>query len=447
MFDYLKRKLGANVRVVYHQRSEGHGIQHDDIPLDTDLLIVLDSSSNEVDECKRLSKDMDIIIIDHHSVDIDNPYAILVNPQQEGCEYPNKSISASLLALKFVEVLDYHYKKIDIHIYSDLAGLSLLSDVMDMRELENRFFVSQTLKHQFNPALAAMLQVQRLNPAKLTATDLDFKVIPLINTLTRMDEIDKALVMMTTTDYSLVKKMVRYAVRKNEERKEIQQNLLLKYKPLIQDGKFAVVISKEASKNFNGVVAGKIAEEKKKPCLILKDMGDRYAGSFRSYAGFNMLEFLQECPYVDMAAGHSGAGGVQISVDNYNKFLQYVDEKLKDVEFVPEIIYDFEITEKELTMDFVEEILKFDRIYGENFPKIKLRINDVTINDREVFPSRNPEHVKLVAEGFDMLKFFDKNYAKEVGTWDSVDVIGTLDINEWNNQKTIQIMIEDYKKK
>jgi len=147
MYDYIKRNLGGNAKILYHQRSEGHGVIEDKVPNDIDLLIVMDSSSSETEVCRSLSENMDIVIIDHHIIDVDNPYGIIVNPQQEGCEYPNKSVCTGVLAFKFVEVMDFHFKQKDVHNYLDLVLVTLLADSMDMSVLENRYFAYEGLKN------------------------------------------------------------------------------------------------------------------------------------------------------------------------------------------------------------------------------------------------------------------------------------------------------------
>ena len=138
LVDYLKR-LSSNVEYRYRERETGHGVEVDDIDKDTDLLIIVDSSSNEHKAVNKLSESMDVIILDHHNVeDSKKINAILVNPNQPDCPYPNKHLSGGGVVWKFIELLDYHYKQINIKRYLDLVAMSLLADQMDMSSLENR---------------------------------------------------------------------------------------------------------------------------------------------------------------------------------------------------------------------------------------------------------------------------------------------------------------------
>src|SRR5574344_275900 len=103
MYKYLKN-YNVVADILYHQRSEGHGIKINEVSEDIDLLIIVDSSTNSVDECKEISKNTDIIILDHHEQDKENPFAIIVNPQINN--YNNKFLSGAGVVFKTCEAID-----------------------------------------------------------------------------------------------------------------------------------------------------------------------------------------------------------------------------------------------------------------------------------------------------------------------------------------------------
>jgi len=450
-YDYYKRKLGAKVNVVYHERQDGHGVQYDDIPESTDLLIILDSSSNEVGECKKLSESMDIIILDHHIVEEDNPYCTLVNPQQEGCNYPNKSMCTGLLALKFVEVLDYEYQKMDTHHYADLAGMSLLADSMDMRVMENRFFVYEGMKNIKNVGLLALINAKRKTPDKVDSTFLNFQIIPMINTATRNNEIHKALKILLQQDFNKAKKMAKIMVEDNDKRKETVKQLTEEYKSIMENEKLVYVVTKNATKNYNGLIAQKLASEFKKPALVLKDKGDTYEGSFRSYNDFDLLTFMKNCVYTTHSGGHSSAGGCGVKAEYWEKFKPYVEDGLSEVSFDPVIKYDIEIDESDLcdafeekpNFELVEQIQEIDYVSGKRSESLTIRINNIVPKERKLFGK--DKHTSIIADNFTMKKFNDNEYAEEIDDWDVLDMIGSLSINEFGGNKDIQLIVEDYK--
>ena len=104
--------FGINPIILYHQRNKGHGVIVDNVPKDLDLLIIVDSSSNSIDECKKLSEEMEILVLDHHEITHDNPYAIVVNPQYNN--YPNKNLSGVGVVYQTCSAVDQELSLIHI---------------------------------------------------------------------------------------------------------------------------------------------------------------------------------------------------------------------------------------------------------------------------------------------------------------------------------------------
>ncbi|GLO66259.1 DHH family phosphoesterase [Oceanobacillus kimchii] len=447
MYDYIK-KLERKALIAHAERSDGHGVVADQIDKDVDLLIIVDSSSSEVDEVNKLAEHMDVIILDHHNVEESNITlnAILVNPNQQGCEYPNKDISGAGVTFRFIEALDYTYKKTNINRYLDLVGLSLLSDQMKMNNLENRYFVDKGMSKINNVGLLALIRANKHDPDKVNAQIMNFDIIPVLNTTTRNDEIKKAFSLLLENDYFKALKKAEYLIKDNKKRKEKVKELYKDYQQNAILDKFVYAIDKNATKNYNGLVATKFAQDHHKPSFVLKDDGDIYQGSYRSYGDFDLQSFLKKCPYTMLAAGHPGAGGFKVKTKDFEAFRLYVDENIDNELFKQVLEYDLELTEEDLTWNLVNEIEKFDRIWGNSNPKITVKINDVFVEDREVFPQNNPSHTKIKADLFDSLKFNDADYADDIGAWDKVHLLGNISINEWQGNKRVQLFIDDYRK-
>src|SRR5690606_32187008 len=178
MYRYLKNYTD-NIDYIYNERNHGHGI-HEQTRLDfiyeddvdengeiineekkyryemnkrnlekisqADLLIIIDSSSNDVEACKKLIDDfgIEIIIIDHHAIEVENPHVLLVNPQQEGDEYPNKFLSGAGVVFKVLQVMEDilgDEGKVDPFDFMDLVAVGMYADVMRVDVYENRFMI------------------------------------------------------------------------------------------------------------------------------------------------------------------------------------------------------------------------------------------------------------------------------------------------------------------
>jgi single-stranded-DNA-specific exonuclease len=99
-----------------------------------DLLILIDSSSNDTRACKAIQEGLgkEIIVIDHHAIERENPHVLLVNPQQEGDEYPNKQLSGAGMVFKVMCVMEDTLGEVDPEYYLDLIAVGMYADVMRM---------------------------------------------------------------------------------------------------------------------------------------------------------------------------------------------------------------------------------------------------------------------------------------------------------------------------
>ena len=143
--DMLKQ-LNAEYRIFFHTVAKAHGIRVDssDKVLDDILeyapsLLIIPDASADRESCQTLREhDCDVLILDHHLYDFsNNPYAVIVNCLQQSDT--NQSASGALVASKFVNAV-LGNKKDE---YADLVAMSLIGDVMDLRDLENRAYINQ----------------------------------------------------------------------------------------------------------------------------------------------------------------------------------------------------------------------------------------------------------------------------------------------------------------
>lgn len=196
VYDYITKNYSQqefHYEIEYHiPEAKEHGLQTlmDNLTEEKkyDLIIVPDAGSNDTEECKILSEmGYEICILDHHMISAPNPYAIIVNNQASE-KYENKMLSGVGVVYKVLCYLDEKngWNKADD--YLDIVALGLISDMMTMNTLENRFICSYGLSHIRNPFFAAILQYQSysLGDGPLTQIGVAFYITPLINALIRV---------------------------------------------------------------------------------------------------------------------------------------------------------------------------------------------------------------------------------------------------------------------
>ncbi|MFS0905689.1 DHH family phosphoesterase [Priestia aryabhattai] len=474
MYRYLKNYTD-NVDYIYGERGDGHGIteqltvdfdeekyperyklnvENMDKVASANLLILIDSSSNDVATCEMISAmGVDIIILDHHAIEKHNPFVTMVNPQQEGCEYPNKQLSGAGVVFKTIEVMEDTLGQVDVWQYIDLVAVGMYADVMKVDVMENRYLIMHGLRNIKNPGLHRILKGGKADLYRLKCSDIGFIIAPLINGVARMDKIKYAIDILLEDDDKVCMKIRRQMLKINEERKVRQKEIYEQYLTRIDESKkVLVVMDEQSSKGFNGIVAQQLTEKYQRPVIVGRIHEGVLSGSFRSFNNFKFKKFLQQFPGEVEALGHEGAGGIVIHESQLEDLYAYIERhmpSLTDTE--PTIVYDIEIDVDDIPL-YVADIERLNLLYGNGFPKVVVRVNGITIEETKCIGDKQ-ETVKFSTfDDMELIKFrVNDQYASELGFFDVVDAVGQLSINKFyhNGKKewiiTNQVMIEDYK--
>lgn len=458
----------------HSQRSDGHGIQYgiDKIPKGTELLIIVDSSSNESEICKKITEQgIDIVIIDHHQIENINDYCILVNPQQIDCSYPNKQSSGSLLSWKVCQTLDDYFHENFSDSLIDLAAFGLYSDMQSMSEPENRFVVNTMLDNVHNIGLKAILKVINKEKEKLYSSTIGYNITPFINAPTRLDKIELPLELLTTDDPVIALELAKEIHSLNEVRKKTQKEAVKRLKPLVNESdKCIVLVDGSLGKGYNGLIANDLAGIFQRPVIIQGETETEYSGSFRSYGGFNFLEFVSRIDMVTNSGGHAEAGGVSVLKENFEKFKSTLNSKLKNEKFEQITYYDFELPAEKINEKLITQVQNFCRVSGTGFEEAKFLIKDLVVNQKKVVGSgldtlklgcllesdtwfMDESDLENEKPSLVIMKFkADEKFIEGVKIGDKIDVVGSLNLNlypiykpKYKILKTNQVFIMDYR--
>jgi single-stranded-DNA-specific exonuclease len=472
MYNYL-RNFTENITYFYNQRSASHGINTSMhlVPEDTELLIIVDSSSNDTEECKILKLNgINTVVLDHHPIEQENPYCILVNPQQNGCDYPNKNISGSVVSLKMCKALDEQLGTEYSSNFYDLAAIGLLGDQMNMLECENRFIVQEGLGNITTKGIKALLSALGLDKDNLSSTNILYSISPCLNAACRLDQIEIALSLLTEENPKIYKQLAHDIVQLNEKRK-IEQS---KYYKLLIDSinssdKCSIVIENSIGAGYRGLLAGDFSNEFKRSVMILsEDEDDTYYGSYRSYNGYDLKSILNSIPEVLMTAGHPPAGGIRFKRSDLDKVQSYLNEHLPSLDRENHLEYVLEFDLEEVNEQLIKDIESFYRLNGNGFDVGLFRIANCFVLDKKILgKEKNTVKVdicsaKLASKyknwGYDslepthcLMKFrTNPDYFKDRYLYKQIDVVGSLNLNTWKNpntgktKTTKQIFIEDF---
>jgi single-stranded-DNA-specific exonuclease len=479
----LRRYLGNytdNVDFIYNERNHGHGINEqtgtyfiqdvidenkmDRLHLnaininkimDADLLIIVDSSTNDTSACKMIREEFEteIIILDHHAIEQDNPYALLVNPQQLGDEYPNKHLSGAGVVFKTIQVIEETLCEVDIWQYIDLVAVGMYGDMMRVDVLENRYIIMEGLRNMKNVGLVRILKGAKADMYRLNGDSIGFSIAPMINGVARLDNIILAIEIFMTDDDKIAKKLRLQMQKLNEKRKEIQKETVDRYMELVDASKkIIIVMDDNSSKGFNGLVSQQLSELYKRPAIVGRLHKGVLSGSFRSFGGFDLKQFLQDSCLVEEAMGHPQAGGISVKEENIEKLILYIEKNIPELNEKGKVaMYDFEINVEEVN-DYIRVIERFNLVAGNGFPKISVRVNGITIEDVETIGKTQETRKFKTFDNIELIRFkVNENYASELSVFDIIDAIGELSVNEFYHfglkQKIItsQVRVIDYK--
>jgi single-stranded-DNA-specific exonuclease len=481
MYNYLREFIEEDrINYIHAQRSRGHGVETvipeyarecdglvKFVPEDTNLLIIVDSSSNSIKGCKYVKEEMgiDVLVIDHHHLEADNPYATIVNCQIG--KYPNKYLSGSAMAWKVCKVLD-DYMDIDFaDEFIDLATIGLIGDMMSVKEPENRHIIYHGLANIKNYGLKQLLALSKVDMTEdISTTTISFKVSPAINACTRFDKMELALKLLTIDNEDEVKTIAKEMLKLNEERKA-QEIRLLEYALNIvnNDHNVAVVIDETIDSGFRGLLAMQLVSELNKPALVLTPIYNednvlyKYGGSARAIGSLPFKSMCEDTRLFSLTQGHEQAFGVEISIDNLEKALIKFDEMIDDEDLQGEIYYDLDLDESDITDMDIKEIEKFGRIAGQGFPVPTFRVKGLIVESVSVIGG-NLDTIKIVCDnGMNCMKFKTKpSFADDLlnALEDSfvvdIEVVGQLNINKFMRWKpkrqlvvTNQVLIDDFK--
>ncbi|PMC39741.1 single-stranded-DNA-specific exonuclease RecJ [Bacillus sp. UMB0899] len=459
------RNLGAIADFYIPNRfSEGYGPNEAAFRLAHErgfsLIITVDTGIAAVHEAE-VAKELgvDLIITDHHEPGPVLPAALaIIHPKQPGCMYPFKELAGVGVAFKLSHALLGD-------VPTDLLEVAAIGTIADLVALhgENRLIAKsgiQQLKTTNRIGLKALLKIANVKLQEINEETIGFAIGPRINAVGRLQSADPAVDLLLSEDeeeammiaeeidslnkerQKLVNTMTEEAVEEVETRFPIEQNPVL-------------VIAKEGwNPGVVGIVASRLVDRFYRPTIVLsidKEKGIA-KGSARSIAGFDLFENLSTCrDILPHFGGHPMAAGMTLQLENVNELRERLIEKANNIlteeDFIPVTKVDVSCKLEDISVKSIEEMQLLSP-FGMNNPKPIIHVKDVTLaNVRKIGAEQN--HLKIVfaqeEQQLDCVGFGMGYIHDELSPAVTVSAIGELSINEWNNLRKPQIMLQDLK--
>lgn len=460
--DRIKDGYGLNQHLI--DRAHADGI---------DTIITCDNgiaAAKEIEYGKALG--MSIIVTDHHEVPYKEneagrryilpPADAVVDPRQEGCEYPFKGLCGAAVAYKLVEALcEANGQDVaDLDYLLENVAIATVADVMDLTE-ENRILVKQgleMLKRTSNLGLRALIQCIGLEGKKIQAYHIGFILAPCLNASGKLDTAKRALALLRAKTEREADMLAGDLKALNESRRDmtdrvVDEAMAKVERTDIRGDKVLVIYLPDCHESLAGLVAGRVRENYYRPVFVLTDSEDGVKGSGRSIESYSMYEELTGCgDLLTKFGGHPMAAGLSLDKENVEKFKRRLNDQctLSEEELTEKVVIDMELPFAAITEHFIEE-LEYMEPFGKG-------------NTKPVFAARGVamQHVKIIGKNKNVAKataidaagnrmeaicFHDAQVFAERCERNNGKMSITFypGINEFRGERQIQIVITHYR--
>lgn len=470
------KRLNANVDTYIPDRvKDGYGMHEQliDKALEDgiDTILTCDNGIAAAAEIEYAKKEgLTVIVTDHHDIPFRDtedgriwiiPKAdAVVNPKQNDCLYPNKNICGAVVAWKLIWAL-YERLGIDsdeIWDFLELAAIATVGDVMDLQG-ENRIIVKEGLKKLSSTSfegLKALICVNNLEGAEITAYHVGFVIGPCINASGRLDTAARSLELLLADNMEDAMKLADDLYDLNQSRKamteqgkgqaiqSIEENNLGKDRVL-------VVYLPDCHESLAGIIAGRIREAYNKPVFVLTKGADGVKGSGRSIETYSMYEELVKCSdLLTQFGGHPMAAGLSMEEKNVELFRRRLNDNctLTEQDLIPKIMIDVPMPISYLSKKLTEQLKVLEPFGKGNSKPLFAQKNLRAVGIRVLGRNRNVAKMLLIDENgikMDAVYFGEaQEFVDFVQAHDTISVTYYPEINVFQGRENLQVVIKNY---
>lgn len=450
--------LGADVKYSINE-GKAHGVKDLDLSLldGIDIMWIVDSIQTEIEPYERILNTgvKKIIISDHHNITKElqeemenNGNIILVSSY---VDYPNPALSGSGTTWKICNYIDW----IELSDYSDelaeLASTGIIADMcsVGMDSMENRYICSNGFVHTSNPG------IKKINGSyEMNSQTVSYGIAPKINSANRVNRNELAMKLFITDDKKEVSAIVKELNNCREEQNAVVDELIpelyAQAEEQLGNKCMYFFLPSEIDAEISGLLGNKLLSEFQVPVFVLRRKievddetgeitSDEYAGSVRA-TGMENFKIMCDCTGLCGTGGHELAFGFWIDVKNFKQFQEFMEDMLKDVEFVQETTVDIQLDVEQINEDLIKSLKALNKISGTGFPAINVVVAGIA--DYSVGYMSGGKHLKIETPYLTLIKW---NCSDKIELGQELSAVGTLDLSWFGRKLTRQLIMNDYK--
>ncbi len=417
--------------------------------IDADVVITVDNgitAFEAAEVCKN--RGIDLIITDHHTAaeSLPDAYAI-INPKKSECSFAYPEICGAQVAWFLVGALK---KRLGIELamsrFLDLLAVAIVADVMPLVSI-NRALVQKglsMLSASKRPAFEAARAY--LGKKSFAAMDIGFAIAPRINSAGRMADASEALMFLRSSDTAEASRQWLRLEELNHLRRSIEAEATQEAMQMADPDAPVIVVAKEGwHEGVVGIVASRLVDRFQKPAIVLSIEGGRAKGSGRSIGEVDLFNLLQRCEkHMIGFGGHKMAAGLSLAEESIEAFANEICKEAEKLD--PSLFMPTDNVMGVLPMDEIDwglmELLEHFEPYGEANSRPRFLISDAEVIEARTIGAQGNHLKLLIGNGRSVLQAIWFGFDKEVKRGERISLTGALQINEFNEKRSIQLLVD-----
>ncbi|HEX8141955.1 MAG TPA: single-stranded-DNA-specific exonuclease RecJ [Pyrinomonadaceae bacterium] len=409
---------------------------------------------------------LDVIVTDHHLPDEGEgsppAYAVL-NPNQRGCDYPDKNLAGVGVAFKLAHALFRERGR--EHMIGGFLKMVAIGTVADVAQLtgENRTIVAlglADLPKATNPGLRALMEVAGCND-RMTAYDLGFRIGPRINAAGRMEAARAIIELFEATDLDEARRLAAHLDALNRERRTVQSEITrhalaaLSVESGGEHAHVAVVAGDGWHRGVIGIAASKVAERINRPCIVISLEEELGHGSARSIEAYHLLDGLTTCADLfEKFGGHSHAAGLTIRRDRIPELRRRLNEhaaaRLSAEDLLPVLHIDAELPPSALSLALTEELRRLEPFGAGNPRPVFMTRGMRLVSEPRIIKERHLKLSVACADGrtHDAIWWggVEETDGRTLRANDRIEMAYTVEPNTWQGVTRLQLCVQDVRR-
>lgn len=422
------------------------------------LMITVDCGISAIDEIEYANQlGIETIVTDHHEPGNELPHALaVIDNKRKDSNYPFRELAGVGVVFKLIQAIGMtlNLKEEEYLKYLDIVCVGTISDIVPLVN-ENRVIAKlglMLIRQTKNIGLRSIINSSGYS--KIDSNSISFGIAPRINACGRMGKAEEALELLLCKNYNQATELTQKLNEHNRIRQETEKSIFENAVKQIQEEHLeehnAIIVGGE---NWHhgviGIVSSKITEMYFKPSILLSFEEDGIGkGSGRSIPGFDLHDALTQCmDTIEKFGGHSMAVGITVRKENFDKFreeFEKITAKAHIDEIIPVIQVDSKIDIKNINKDMVESLKQLEP-FGEGNRMPVFVLKNLKIDSIRALSEG--KHLKLTLKDnntiINSIGFNLGHLAEEYRIGDKIDVVGVLEINNFNGVESLQINIKD----